>query len=98
MSAPATALSYPWKHLIAGHLGRLGTRDDVTLHLVGAARVTGNHEAEERHGYAVDAGDTRVGHLAVESFEVDARAAATLVQQLLELDKQTRVAAVHATG
>ena len=32
MAAPATALSYPWKHLIAGHLGRLGTRDDVTLH------------------------------------------------------------------
>jgi len=32
MNAPATALSYPWKHLIAGHLGRLGTRDDVTLH------------------------------------------------------------------
>jgi len=32
MSAPATALSYPCKHLVAGHLGRLGTRDDVTLH------------------------------------------------------------------
>jgi glyoxylase-like metal-dependent hydrolase (beta-lactamase superfamily II) len=32
MAAPATALSYPWKRLIAGHLGRLGTRDDVTLH------------------------------------------------------------------
>ena len=32
MNAPATALSYPWKHLIAGHLGKLGTRDDVTLH------------------------------------------------------------------
>jgi hypothetical protein len=31
-NAPATALSYPWKHLIAGHLGRLGTRDDVSLH------------------------------------------------------------------
>src|SRR6266567_3383851 len=32
IAAPATALSYPWKHLIAGHLGRLGTRDDVTVH------------------------------------------------------------------
>lgn len=31
MSAPATALAYPWKHLIAGHLARLGTRDDATL-------------------------------------------------------------------
>jgi len=32
IDAPGTALSYPWKHLIAGHLGKLGTRDDVTLH------------------------------------------------------------------
>jgi len=32
MAAPAKALSYPWKHLIAGHLGRLGTRADVTVH------------------------------------------------------------------
>ena len=26
------ALPYPWKHFIGGHLGRLGTRDDVRLH------------------------------------------------------------------
>ena len=32
IEAAATALSYPWKHYIGGHLGRLGTRDDVTLH------------------------------------------------------------------
>ena len=32
LQAPATALSYPWKHYIGGHLGRLGTRDDVKLH------------------------------------------------------------------
>ena len=32
MGAPAHALAYPWKHFIGGHLGRLGTRDDVTLH------------------------------------------------------------------
>jgi hypothetical protein len=32
MAAPATALTYPWKHLIAGHPGRLGTRDDVAVH------------------------------------------------------------------
>jgi len=32
INAPATALSYPWQHLIAGHLGRLGTRDDAVLH------------------------------------------------------------------
>jgi glyoxylase-like metal-dependent hydrolase (beta-lactamase superfamily II) len=32
IEAPATALSYPWKHFIGGHMGRLGTRDDVALH------------------------------------------------------------------
>jgi glyoxylase-like metal-dependent hydrolase (beta-lactamase superfamily II) len=32
VAAPATALTYPWKTLISGHLGRLATRDDVVLH------------------------------------------------------------------
>jgi glyoxylase-like metal-dependent hydrolase (beta-lactamase superfamily II) len=32
MAAPATALDYPWRHLISGHLGRLATRDDVAVH------------------------------------------------------------------
>jgi glyoxylase-like metal-dependent hydrolase (beta-lactamase superfamily II) len=32
LGMPATALTYPWKTLISGHLGRLGTREDVTLH------------------------------------------------------------------
>lgn len=32
IQAPANALAYPWKHYIGGHLSRLGTRDDVTLH------------------------------------------------------------------
>jgi glyoxylase-like metal-dependent hydrolase (beta-lactamase superfamily II) len=32
IEAPANALAYPWKHFIGGHLGRLGTRNDVTLH------------------------------------------------------------------
>jgi glyoxylase-like metal-dependent hydrolase (beta-lactamase superfamily II) len=32
VAAPAIALDYPWKHFIGGHVGRLGTRDDVTLH------------------------------------------------------------------
>src|SRR5256886_8572446 len=32
LGMPATALTYPWKTLISGHLGRLGTRDDVVLH------------------------------------------------------------------
>ena len=32
MGAPAIALSYPWTHLISGHVGRLATRDDVAVH------------------------------------------------------------------
>jgi glyoxylase-like metal-dependent hydrolase (beta-lactamase superfamily II) len=26
------ALTYPWKHFIGGHMGRLGTRDDLVTH------------------------------------------------------------------
>src|SRR5689334_18149008 len=32
LEAPANALAYSWKHYIGGHNGRLGTRDDLTLH------------------------------------------------------------------
>jgi glyoxylase-like metal-dependent hydrolase (beta-lactamase superfamily II) len=32
LEAPANALAYSWKHYIGGHVGRLGTRDDVKLH------------------------------------------------------------------
>ncbi len=32
IEAADTALTYPWKHFIAGHRGRLGTRDDVATH------------------------------------------------------------------
>ena len=32
VKAPETALAYPWKHFIGGHMGRLGTRDDIALH------------------------------------------------------------------
>jgi glyoxylase-like metal-dependent hydrolase (beta-lactamase superfamily II) len=32
LEAPANALAYSWKHFIGGHLGRLGTREDIALH------------------------------------------------------------------
>ncbi|MHB8693482.1 MAG: MBL fold metallo-hydrolase [Solirubrobacteraceae bacterium] len=32
IDAPATALTYPWKHFIGGHMGRLGSRADVATH------------------------------------------------------------------
>lgn len=31
-AAPDTAMSYPWTHYIGGHMGRIGTRDDIALH------------------------------------------------------------------
>jgi glyoxylase-like metal-dependent hydrolase (beta-lactamase superfamily II) len=32
IQAPDIALTYRWKHFIGGHMGRLGTRDDVATH------------------------------------------------------------------
>jgi glyoxylase-like metal-dependent hydrolase (beta-lactamase superfamily II) len=32
IKAPDTALSYSWKNFIGGHMGRLGTREDIALH------------------------------------------------------------------
>jgi glyoxylase-like metal-dependent hydrolase (beta-lactamase superfamily II) len=42
IEAPAVALRYPWKHFIGGHLGKLGTRDDVTLHQQYMADIVAN--------------------------------------------------------
>ena len=44
LEAPAKALAYPWKHFIGGHIGRLGTRDDVDP----APAVHGGHRRELR--------------------------------------------------
>jgi len=32
IAAPAKALAYPWKHFIGGHIGRLGTRQDMVVY------------------------------------------------------------------
>lgn len=42
ISAADTALSFPWKHFIGGHLGRLGTRDDVRLYQQYVADISEN--------------------------------------------------------
>jgi len=42
VEAPANALAYSWKHFIGGHNGRLGTRDDVTLHQQYMADIADN--------------------------------------------------------
>lgn len=45
IEAPAQALAYPWAHYIGGHLGRLGTRDDITLHQHYVADIVENSRA-----------------------------------------------------
>ena len=42
IAAPTKALSYPWKHYIGGHMGRLGTRDDVVAHQQYVADIADN--------------------------------------------------------
>ena len=32
IAAPAKAMAYPWKHYIGGHMGRLGTREDMVVY------------------------------------------------------------------
>jgi len=32
IAAPGKAMAYPWKHFIGGHMGRLGTRDDMVVY------------------------------------------------------------------
>jgi glyoxylase-like metal-dependent hydrolase (beta-lactamase superfamily II) len=32
IAAPAKSLTYPWKHYIGGHMGRLGTRQDMVVY------------------------------------------------------------------
>ena len=42
IKAPDTALSYSWKHFIGGHMGRLGTREDIALHQQYMADIADN--------------------------------------------------------
>jgi glyoxylase-like metal-dependent hydrolase (beta-lactamase superfamily II) len=42
IEAPNIALSYPWKHFIGGHIGRLGTRDDLILQQQYVADIVAN--------------------------------------------------------
>jgi glyoxylase-like metal-dependent hydrolase (beta-lactamase superfamily II) len=32
IAAPVTAMAYPWRHFIGGHMGRLGTRGDMVVY------------------------------------------------------------------
>ncbi len=45
IDAPEKALSYAWSHYIGGHLGRLGTRDDIAVHQQYIADIVASTEA-----------------------------------------------------
>jgi glyoxylase-like metal-dependent hydrolase (beta-lactamase superfamily II) len=49
IEAPATALTYPWKHFIGGHMGRLGTRDDIALYQRYMADIADHSRKGARH-------------------------------------------------
>ncbi len=49
IAAPDTALTYPWKHFIGGHMGRLGTRDDITLHQQYMADIAASSRTRAGH-------------------------------------------------
>jgi glyoxylase-like metal-dependent hydrolase (beta-lactamase superfamily II) len=42
IAAPDRAMAYPWKHFIGGHMGRLGTRDDMVLYQQYVADIIAN--------------------------------------------------------
>jgi hypothetical protein len=45
LEAPDKAMEYPWTHYIGGHLGRLGTRDDLMLHQQYVGDIVASSEA-----------------------------------------------------
>jgi glyoxylase-like metal-dependent hydrolase (beta-lactamase superfamily II) len=45
LAAPDKALQYPWSHYIGGHLGRLGTREDLALHQQYVGDIVASSEA-----------------------------------------------------
>jgi hypothetical protein len=45
INAPDQAMAYPWTHFIGGHLGRLGTRDDLVLHQQYIADIVDSSQA-----------------------------------------------------
>ncbi|MGN6633932.1 MAG: MBL fold metallo-hydrolase [Oryzihumus sp.] len=45
IDAADKALSYPWIHYIGGHLGRLGTREDITVHQQYVADIVDSSQA-----------------------------------------------------
>jgi len=42
LAAPDTAMAYPWKHFIGGHMGRPGTRHDMVIYQQYVADIIAN--------------------------------------------------------
>jgi hypothetical protein len=85
VEAPANALAYSWTHFIGGHNGRLGTRDDVTLHQQYMADIDENSrkaiDTVDPTPYFVKYGDNYWAALKGYLDEVTATAAAPVIEK-----------------
>jgi glyoxylase-like metal-dependent hydrolase (beta-lactamase superfamily II) len=85
IEAPANALAYSWKHFISGHMGHLGTRDDVTLHQAYMADVVENSkkaiDTVDPTRYFVKYGENTWAAVAGYLEEIAATAAAPVIEK-----------------
>jgi glyoxylase-like metal-dependent hydrolase (beta-lactamase superfamily II) len=85
IEAPANALAYSWKHFIGGHNGRLGTRDDVTLHQQYMADIAENSrkaiDSVDPTPYFVNYGENVWAALKGYLDEIAATAAAPVIEK-----------------
>jgi glyoxylase-like metal-dependent hydrolase (beta-lactamase superfamily II) len=83
LEAPDKAMEYPWTHYIGGHLGRLGTRDDLVLHQQYVGDIVASSEAAlasvDPTPYFVKYGDNVWAAVKGYLDEVTAQAAAPVV-------------------
>jgi len=85
IEAPATALTYRWSHFIGGHMGRLGTRDDVATHRQYMTDVADSSrkalETVDRARYLVSYGENRWAAMMDYVDAVTAVAAAPVIEK-----------------
>ena len=87
IEASANALAYSWKHYLGGHVGRLGNRDDVTLHMEYMADISAASrkaiETTDPTRYFVKYGAN--GWAAVKGYldEIAANAAAPVIEKYI---------------
>src|SRR6202042_45583 len=85
IEAPATALTYSWKHFIGGHMGRLGTRDDIAVHQQYIADIAASSRAAldtvDATAYFVKYGENTAAAVGVYLDAVTAAAATPVIEK-----------------